>query len=221
MLALLASNILGWGNPDMGAVYLFFVAVLGIFVFLVFMRIMARGKERSIEKESAWKTFNKIARALNRWLKAMPQLQVYLFVFKDGPRDSDARITELLKERLKPAERVNLIPYNPDPAQTLAQVAQCCAFVGAKHHSCLFAYVSRIPLLVIEYHPKCRAFATEIGLPEHAVVSLDEVLDGQVEKQLKNLLEHPEDFQAGLPTSLARERAKRNFLVGVYLRNGH
>lgn len=188
--------------------------ILGICVTSVF-EIYYGDKERDLS------LINKIARALNQWLKVMPQLQVYLFVFKDGPRDSDVHITELLKERLKPAQRVKLIPYNPDPIQTLAQVAQCSAFVGTKYHSCLFAYLSKIPLLVINYHPKCRALATEIGLPKHAVVSLAEVLNGQVGERLKNLLEHPEDFQAELPTGLARERAKRNFLLGAELRNEH
>ena len=160
------------------------------------------------DREKDLLIISEIARGLNQWLIAMPRLYVYLFVFKDGPRDSDVQITELLEKQLKPAARVRLIPYNPNPRQTLAQVARCSAFVGTKYHSCLFAYLSRVPLLIIDYHPKCRALADEIGSPKPAIVSLNEILKGQLGKRLQNLLEHPEDFLATLPTNLARERAK-------------
>lgn len=151
---------------------------------------------------------DEIARQLKHRLNVESGLRVRLFVFKDGPRDSDLHITELLRRRLKPSERVNLIPYDPDPREMLAQVAQCCAFVGTKYHSCLFAYLSNIPLLIIDYHPKCRAFADEVGLPEHAVVSLHGVLEGQFGKELKNLTESPKRFCATLPVALARKRAR-------------
>ena len=160
------------------------------------------------DKERDLAIINEIARSVNQQLTAIPQLWIYLFIFKDGPKDSDVWITKSLEERLNPPERVKLIPYDPDPRETLTQVAQCFAFVGTKYHSCLFAYLNNIPLLVVDYHPKCCALANEIGLPKHAVVSLDGVLNGQFGERLKNLIESPKDFLATLPLSLARNRAR-------------
>jgi polysaccharide pyruvyl transferase CsaB len=160
------------------------------------------------KKEKDLLIIDKIAEVVNQWLTKRPQLQVHLFVFKDGYRDSDVRITELLKEQLKPTECVNLISYNPNPIQTLTQVARCSAFVGTKYHSCLFAYLNEIPLLVIDYHPKCRYFVREVGLPEHALLSLHEILNGQFGKRLEYLVESPGSFRATLPVNIARNRAK-------------
>jgi polysaccharide pyruvyl transferase WcaK-like protein len=77
-----------------------------------------------------------------------------------------------------------------------------------RYHSCLFAYLNSIPLLIIDYHPKCRALANEIGLPKHAVVSLEEILNGQFQDQLENLVNSPSDFCATLPISVAKTRAR-------------
>jgi len=175
--------------------------ILGICVTAVFEQYYS-------DEEKDLVVVDEIAKALNQLLIAIPQLWVYLFIFKDGPRDSDVYITELLKRQLKPAERVKLISYNPDPRQTLSQVAQCSAFVGTKYHSCLFAYLNSIPLLVVDYHPKCRAFADEVGLPKHAVISLGEVLGGTLRNSLEDLIESPQRFLATLPVSVARNRAE-------------
>ncbi len=176
--------------------------ILGVCVTSVFEQYYGNKKKDSL-------LISEIAEHLNQCLNAMPKLRVRLFIFKDGPRDDDVRITNLLKDRLQVSKRVNLFSYNPDPHEVLAQIAQCRAFIGMKYHSCLFAYLNNIPLLVVAYHPKCRALANEIGLPEHAVMSLQEILEGQnFGERLRNLIELPESFRATLPVSVAKDRAR-------------
>ncbi len=149
---------------------------------------------------------DELAKALNSNLSKMPSLHVHLFVFKEGYKDSDVQITESLRKRLKPAERVMILPYHPDPGETLVKVAQCSLFIGTKYHSCVFAYISQIPLLVINYHPKCSAFAKEVGLSESAIISLQDIIDGKFAQYLDNLLNHPDKFHAELPVNLARQK---------------
>ena len=149
----------------------------------------------------------KIARPVNEWLKQNPGCEAWLFVFKGKSKDDDVLVTQLLQEQLQPPERVKLVWYDPDPAKMLARVAQCHAFIGMRYHSCLFAYLNGVPLLIIDYHPKCRALAEEIELPEHAVISLPEILDGQFQERLNNLLDSPKNFCAALPVEIARQRA--------------
>ena len=150
----------------------------------------------------------KIAKGLNQWLKRDPQSQIYLFVFKGKSKGDDVLITELLQKQLKPSERVKLIPYNLDPMKTLSQVAQCHAFIGMRYHSCVFAYLTNTPLLIINYFQKCQVLAEDIGLSKQAVISLEEILNGQFEKYLKSLQEHPDDFVATLPVNMAKQMAK-------------
>ena len=160
------------------------------------------------DKEKDLLFVHEIAKGLNQWLKRDCQSLIYLFVFKGKSKADDVLITEMLRKQLNPVERVKLIPYNPDPVETLYKVAQCHAFLGMRYHSCVFAYLTNTPLLIINYFQKCQALAEEIGLAKHAVVSLEEILNGQFSMYLKNLQEHPDDFVATLPISIAKQRAK-------------
>ena len=171
------------------------------------------------DKEKDCLFVHEIAKGLNQWLKREHQSMIYLFVFKGKSKPDDVLITEMLQKQLNPTDRVKLIPYNPDPVETLSKVAQCHAFVGMRYHSCVFAYLTNTPLLIINYFQKCQALAEEVGLPKHAVVSLEEILNGQFERYLKHLQEHPEDFVAILPIDMAKQMAKKNLAIAKILKD--
>ena len=166
------------------------------------------------DKEKDRLFVHEIAKGLNQWLKQDCQNMIYLFVFTGQSKATDVFITEMLKKQLNPSGQVRLIPYDPDPKKTLSQVAQCHAFVGMRYHSCVFAYLTNIPLLIINYFQKCQALAEDIGLPKYAVISLEEILNGKFEKYLKNLQEHLDDFVATLPIAIAKQMAKNGFPGG-------
>ncbi|MFC1898792.1 polysaccharide pyruvyl transferase family protein [Chloroflexota bacterium] len=153
---------------------------------------------------------DEIAKALNIHLAKTSNLNIHLFVFKEGQKDSDVHLTQLLKKRLGNSGRVKLIPYNSDPRETLNQVTQCDLFIGTKYHSCIFAYISHVPLLVIDYHPKCSAFAKEVGLPDYAIVSLQDIIDGKFISYLNHLVNHPNEFLARLPINVAETNARNS-----------
>lgn len=163
-------------------------------------------------KEKDLLLVDEITKVINEELGRNHRLRVHLFIFKGKSRDDDVLITRLLQERLQSSDHVQLTNYNPDPREMLSQVARCDAFIGMRYHACLFAYFTNVPLLVIDYHPKCHALADDIGLPPQAVVSLEEVLHGQFSERLRNLLSSPEDFHATLPIALARKRAREGLL---------
>lgn len=182
------------------------IKVLGISI-LPFFEIYHSDKEKDIL------FVHEIAKGLNQWLKRDRQSLIYLFVFKGKSIADDVLITEMLQKQLNPAERVKLIPYNPDPVETMSKVAQCHAFVGMRYHSCLFAYLTNTPLLVINYFQKCQALAEDIGLSQHAVISLEEILNGEFENYLKKLQEHPGNFVATLPIEKAKQMAKKGLML--------
>jgi len=151
---------------------------------------------------------DRITDQINSLLARDSRAEVCLFVFKGKSKHDDVAITRLLQTQLQPAERLRVVQYERDPRIMLVKVAYCDTFVGMRYHSCLFAYLNSIPLLIIDYHPKCRDLAEEIGLPGHAVVALPEVLNGQFREQLRNLVDSPKNFCATLPVGLARNRAR-------------
>ena len=134
--------------------------------------------------------------------------EVWLFTFKGESRLDDFTITRMLRERLKPLKYTRLVPYNPDPRQMLAQVGLCDAFIGMRYHACLFAYLDNVPLLIIDYHPKCQALAQEIKLAENGVISLPEIMNGQFPERLGYLMRSPDKFRAALPLNKAKAGAK-------------
>jgi len=175
--------------------------VLGISITPVF-KIYYRDKKDL-------KVVNEISKCINEWLKDEVKAEVWLFTFHGPSYDDDVFITKLLQDKLKTKERVKYIGYDPNPKKMITQMGQCNAFIGMKLHSCIFAYINSLPLLVIEYHPKCRAFAEEIGLPKNAIVTLEEILNGQFENYFKRFQEHPENFLPTLPLEMARKRAEK------------
>jgi polysaccharide pyruvyl transferase CsaB len=159
------------------------------------------------DREKDSRLLEAVAGAVNGWLAESPRHEVWLFVFKGKSKDDDVVLTEGLMGRLQPQEQVRCIAYDADPAVTRARVARCHAFVGMRYHSCLFAHLGGVPLLVVDYHPKCRALADEIGLKEAAVISLEDVIGGGFAARLGMMLGSPEGFLAVMPLEMARERA--------------
>ena len=176
--------------------------ILGISI-LPFFEIYYGDKEKDIL------FVHEIAKGLNQWLKRDRQNLIYLFVFRGKSIADDVLITEMLQKQLNPAERVKLIPYNPDPVETMSEVDQCHAFIGMRYHSCVFAYLTNTPLLVINYFRKCQALAEDVGLSKHTIISLEEILNGEFEKYLQHLQEHPEEFAATLPINAAKQMTKK------------
>lgn len=176
--------------------------ILGISI-LPFFEIYHNNKEKDCI------FVNEIAKGLNEWLKKSEHSFVHLFVFKGKSRADDVLITEMLREQLKPSDRVKLIPYNPIPVEMMDEVARCNAFVGMRYHSCLFSYLTNTPLLVINYFKKCQALAEDTGLSKDAVVSIEEILNGNFGKYLEKLHECPEVFSATLPIDTSKNMAKK------------
>lgn len=155
------------------------------------------------DKQKDLLLIDRIARAI----KQNPGWDIWLFIFKGKSLLDDVSTTMELKSRLWPL-KATVIPYNPDPQQFLEKVRQCTAFVGMRYHACLFAYLNGLPQLVIDYHPKCRALAEDIGLPGKAVITLNEIMGGGLSRQLRCLMQNPGRFRAALPLEKAKSRAK-------------
>ena len=174
------------------------------------------------DRKSDRKLVEKMGDALNNWMRRHPEWHLNLFVFhglSKGTQDDDSGITKQLQAILSPSERVKTVEYESAPRAMFSSVSRCAAFVGMKYHSCLFAYLANIPLLVVPYHPKCEALAKEIGLPRLAVVSLDVVLTGGLDEFLELLTAPGTALKASMQVDLSRERAQSSLNALVEARS--
>jgi polysaccharide pyruvyl transferase WcaK-like protein len=94
-------------------------------------------------------------------------LQVDVFSLNGHPTHGDEALAEDLQSRLR--ERgiaVMLRAYRGrDPLATVREVGRCDAFISARLHGAIVAYMCGVPFALVEYHPKCRDFADDVGLP--------------------------------------------------------
>lgn len=178
--------------------------VLGISI-LPFYEIYYNNKEKDEL------LISNLAKDLDEWLRNEPEGMIYLFIFKGESKDDDARITNMLQKQLEQSKRVKLIDYDPHPVEMLHKIAQCSAFIGMRYHSCLFAYLAGIPMIIIDYAEKNRSLAYDIGLNGNAIISLDSVLNGKFSTFLTNLQTDPNQFRATLPRGKAAYIAKNAF----------
>jgi len=103
-----------------------------------------------------------------------------------------------------------LVQHTGDPYITLSSMNQSTHIVSVRLHGSIFSYINQTPTLMFDYHPKCRAFANLVGLPEKFVLkTIDFDLD-HYSSALGDLLEtqHP---SFSMPLSDAQSLALKNF----------
>jgi len=148
-----------------------------------------------------------IANKIDNWLQRDSRNKLHLFVFKGKSRADDYEISHMLKNKIKNVKQVKIIHYNPNPLKTISEVSKCTIFIGMRYHSCLFAYITKTPLLIIAYFQKCNSLAEEIKLPQKAIISIDNISNGRFEEYLNNMQHNPDDYTADLPIELAKKKA--------------
>jgi len=177
--------------------------ILGISILPVFKLFFEN-------KEMDCLLVKEIAIGLNELLELDPQLTVQIFIFNGETEGGDISISKMLYKQLRQPRRVSLIPYDPNPIRTLSRIAKCDYFVAMRFHSCVFAFKSNIPLLIIKYHPKCDAFARTVGLPKKAVISINEIINGKFKEYIKTLQKQPKSFMARTPVRIAKKMARQS-----------
>lgn len=161
---------------------------------------------------------DRFAEALNSWMERHSNWHVQLFAFHGRSamsRNDDVAITWNLHQSIEPKSRVSVIEYDSNPVEFLDRIGKCSAFVGMKFHSCVFAYRNNVPLIVIPYHPKCAAFAEEIGLSGLGVVEVSDVLSGGLGKTLEIFFSQRSGLSPILPIETSRMRAKAGLVSFV------
>lgn len=98
-------------------------------------------------------------------LERRTELAISLFSFCADGQVGDEDATRCLASAIGHSHRVDIHPYSPDPALFYELIGRCRLMIAMRLHSAVLAYTVQTPLLLLSYHPKCLAFAEEIGLP--------------------------------------------------------
>lgn len=99
-------------------------------------------------------------------MAARAPLQVDVFSLNGHPRHGDAALAHALHRRLRESGiHARVREYaGGDPLSMVQAMRGCDAFISARLHGAIVAYMCSIPFAIVDYHPKCRDFADDIGL---------------------------------------------------------
>lgn len=174
-----------------------------------FFQAAYRDPERDLEVHGV------IAEALDALMAAQPDLLVKFLCFHRGPRQ-DLWAAQHVRAALRHPERTIIFPHADDPRETLAEVAACDFLLGFRLHAAIFAYLSGVPMLALDYHPKVAGFAEMINLPDEARLSLAELGAPVLAERLMALIAGELPL-ARVPVAESVAAARRNFelLAGV------
>ncbi len=151
-----------------------------------------------------------LADALIRTLDENPGLRVKIIIFRGGDREDDQAVSQNLYTAISSARpgRVELIPFQPEPAAMLQKISECDAFVATRYHSGVLAYLASCRMLFLAYHRKVQDLAQEIGLPEEACLSVAEAVDEErLAGALRDMVHGNKAYRAPLPLGDATARA--------------
>lgn len=89
---------------------------------------------------------------------------VLLIALYTASRYHDDRLAESLRTAAAHPDSVSVHAYRGDVFETLEQIASCSHFVSMRLHGAVSAFLSGVPFLPVNKHPKVREFARAAGL---------------------------------------------------------
>ena len=168
----------------------------------------------AIPSATSWRTslMDHLRQGLETVLDAEPDVEVRIFTIRGGTREDDTAVSALLYRSLteKYRDRVQLIPYQPDPRTTILGIQECAVFVGMRFHACLLAALSRCAVLFVPYHRKVQDLAQDLECPPVSVLDPNQSEAGTIASRLRSALADADVFRPGVPTSSLVADAKRN-----------
>ncbi|HEY5851897.1 MAG TPA: polysaccharide pyruvyl transferase family protein [Lysobacter sp.] len=149
-------------------------------------------------------------------------LQVEVFSLNGHPRHGDQGLAEAMQSRLR--ERginAGLRAYQgQDPLATVRDICRCDAFISARLHGAIVAYLCGVPFTIIDYHPKCRDFAQDIGLPDVLRISDPSPGSGALLTSITSMLNDP-DARPAVSPSVYAQQAQDIFQCAPWANQSH
>jgi polysaccharide pyruvyl transferase WcaK-like protein len=137
-------------------------------------------------------------------------INIYIFVFRVGNKESDLLLSTRLYEKLCSFDthRVKLItPENQEIFISLVNI--CEFFVATRYHSAVSAYLLGCRILTIPYHAKLTDFSRLVGLSQASIC--DTSKPHTFRNMVDELCNNSDDFLPKLDIGDAIKSARKNF----------
>lgn len=114
------------------------------------------------------------------------------------------------------AERCRVPELEQGPEQALSELAACSHFIAMRFHALVFAALLGKPVLILDYHPKVRLLAEELGYAPAAILSPAQWRDPeQVAAALAGLIDRPQRYLPAADISAVRAQARQQLDLAI------
>ncbi len=138
------------------------------------------------------------------------RIRANILEFSGHPTRGDGPIVDALGSALEGKCEVVVHRYSLDPSNMWKTVAKMDMMVAMRFHSSVFSYSAGVPFVMLDYHPKCTAFADDIGLPDELVLSAHDFTPSDLKSRLELLID-PNRPKPAVSWRDAADRAALNF----------
>lgn len=111
---------------------------------------------------------------------------VRLIVMNGHERHGDTTLTSLFGQQLDSSTDCEIVPYSPNTTTLIDALAGCTAVIAMRLHAAIFAFSSRVPVLLAAYHTKSKDFAEAVGYPTRVLMTTETDTTG--DRDLQTLL---------------------------------
>jgi len=93
-------------------------------------------------------------------------LRIDLFSLNEHGQHGDHALAQAFRQQLRQHKLdARVLRYRGlGPIAMAQEIGRCDAFISARLHGAIVAYLQGVPFTIIDYHPKCNDFADDIGL---------------------------------------------------------
>jgi polysaccharide pyruvyl transferase WcaK-like protein len=128
--------------------------------------------------------------ALKR-LSAQRPTRVSLFSLNEHDLHGDRAFASALGQQLRAAGiEVSMFTFRGcSPMDAVLAIGRCQAFISARLHGAIAAYMQGIPFTIVDYHRKCRDFAEDVGLNPAQQITIERQDEAAVDRAITAMLE--------------------------------
>ncbi|MCL6582186.1 MAG: polysaccharide pyruvyl transferase family protein [bacterium] len=137
--------------------------------------------------------------------------EIVLIDFNGHPFYGDHELHSEIAERLKSRFYVKHLFYNSDPIVVLKWIASLRCLIAMRLHAAVFGYMTQTPTIMLPYHVKCLAWASEIKMPLELILCRDSFEVDELIMRIREIIAGRASSPS-LPLKVAETLAMRNWI---------
>jgi colanic acid/amylovoran biosynthesis protein len=168
------------------------------------------GNEANAE-ESRGAYYDSMARTMDAIIEREDVNVVFVPHQAKWARENDIDAIREIVKRAKHASRMRIAPEETTPAQAIALIQRCEAFVGTRLHSVIFSIAAGTPAIAVGYLPKSKGTMEMLGLGDW-VLSIDTLQSDEIVTRVHAILADPAKSREKVMAARgkARQLARQN-----------